>query len=113
MTVRLAFGAMINVDPEILLVDEALAVGDVRFQQKCVKKIEQLQARGKTIIFVSHDVAAVKRFCQQAVLLDGGRVLCKGAVEEIVPAYEELMETGVIAPKHFTAPGVMPVPTAV
>jgi ABC-type polysaccharide/polyol phosphate transport system ATPase subunit len=106
MVVRLAFGAAINVDPQILLVDEALAVGDSRFQQKCVKKIESLQQSGKTIIFVSHDINAVKRFCQQAVLLNGGRVLGTGAVDEIVPMYEQLMEDGDIAPKLFIQPGV-------
>jgi ABC-type polysaccharide/polyol phosphate transport system ATPase subunit len=108
MVVRLAFGAAINVEPQILLVDEALAVGDSRFQQKCVKKIEALQKSGVTIIFVSHDIGAVKRFCQQAVLLNGGRVLGKGPVEEIVPMYEELMETGEIAPKFFVQPGAVP-----
>jgi ABC-type polysaccharide/polyol phosphate transport system ATPase subunit len=108
MVVRLAFGAAINVEPQILLVDEALAVGDSRFQQKCVKKIEALQKSGVTIIFVSHDIGAVKRFCQQAILLNGGRVLGKGPVEEIVPMYEELMETGEIAPKFFVQPGAVP-----
>lgn len=108
MVVRLAFGAAINVEPEILLVDEALAVGDSRFQQKCVKKIEGLQKAGATIIFVSHDIGAVKRFCQQAILLNGGRVLGKGGVDEIVPIYEELMETGDIAPKLFYTPGAAP-----
>jgi len=104
MVVRLAFGAAINVNPQILLVDEALAVGDWRFQQKCIQRIVKLQAEGKTIIFVSHDINAVKRYCQQAVLLNGGLVVCKGSVDEIVPVYEELMETGTIAPKLFSAP---------
>ncbi len=104
MVVRLAFGAAINVNPQILLVDEALAVGDWRFQQKCIQKIVKLQADGKTIIFVSHDINAVKMYCQQAVLLNGGVVVCKGAVDDIVPVYETLMETGTIAPKLFSAP---------
>jgi len=104
MVVRLAFGAAINVNPQILLVDEALAVGDWRFQQKCIQRIVKLQAEGKTIIFVSHDINAVKRYCQQAVLLNGGLVVCKGSVDEIVPVYEQLMETGTIAPKSFSAP---------
>lgn len=105
MTVRLAFAAAINVDPEILLVDEALAVGDSRFQSKCIQKITSLQESGKTIIFVSHDVGAVKQFCQQAVVLNGGRLLCKGNVPDIVPVYEQLMEDGDIVPKLFTDPG--------
>jgi teichoic acid transport system ATP-binding protein len=107
MVVRLAFGAAINVNPQILLVDEALAVGDSRFQQKCVKKIEELQTKGATIIFVSHDIKAVERFCQQAVLLNGGLVLGKGPVDEIIPMYEQLMDTGEIAPKLFTQPGLV------
>lgn len=106
MVVRLAFGAAINVEPEILLVDEAMAVGDSRFQQKCVKRIEALQQGGATIIFVSHDTKAVKRFCQQAVLLNGGRVISQGGVDEVVSMYEELMESGDIAPKLFITPGV-------
>lgn len=105
MTVRLAFAAAINVDPQILLVDEAMAVGDLRFQAKCLHKIESLQAQGKTIIFVSHDVQTIRKFCQQAVLLNGGRVISQGTVDDIVPMYEELMETGDIAPKFFVEAG--------
>jgi teichoic acid transport system ATP-binding protein len=107
MVVRLAFGAAINVDPEVLLVDEAMAVGDSRFQQKCVKKIEGLQNNGATIIFVSHDTKAVERFCSQAILLNGGKVLAQGAVDEVVQMYEELMEDGEIAPKLFSTPGAL------
>jgi ABC-type polysaccharide/polyol phosphate transport system ATPase subunit len=104
MVVRLAFAACINVDPEILLIDEALAVGDTRFQHKCINKIHKLQAAGKTIIFVSHDMTLVKQFCKKAVLLDAGHVVAQGDVPEIVPIYENLMETGDFAPKHFVAP---------
>lgn len=113
MIVRLAFASAINVDPQILLVDEALAVGDVRFQNKCVRKIEALQAEGKTIIFVSHDIKAVQRFCQQAVLLNGGRLLGKGGVNEIIPVYEQLMETGEITPKCFVQPNAIGNPATV
>jgi len=107
MIVRLAFAAAISVNPEILLVDEALAVGDYRFQQKCVERIERLQEQNKTIIFVSHDLAAIRRFCHQAVLLDGGRVLESGTVARVLPRFEEMMDaTGVVAPKVFTQPAV-------
>jgi ABC-type polysaccharide/polyol phosphate transport system ATPase subunit len=106
MLVRLAFGACINVDPDVLLIDEALAVGDVRFQHKCLNKIHKLQAAGKTIVFVSHDMTLVKQFCKQAILLDGGRVVSQGTVDAVAPLYEQLMATDDIAPKHFSAPAV-------
>jgi ABC-type polysaccharide/polyol phosphate transport system ATPase subunit len=106
MLVRLAFGACINVDPDILLIDEALAVGDVRFQHKCINKIHKLQAAGKTIIFVSHDMTLVKQFCKKAILLDSGRVLAQGDVPDVAPQYDEIMQTGSTAPKHFSAPTV-------
>jgi ABC-type polysaccharide/polyol phosphate transport system ATPase subunit len=104
MLVRLAFASCIHVDPEVLLVDEALAVGDIRFQTKCIDHIVDMQKAGKTIIFVTHDVASVRRFCHQAVVLNGGQIIASGAVQEVVPVYEELMKTGTIAPKHFSAP---------
>jgi lipopolysaccharide transport system ATP-binding protein len=74
MFVRLAFSAAIHVDPDILLVDEALAVGDASFQHQCMRRIRQLQADGTTIVFVSHDMVMVRAICSDAVLLDGGRV---------------------------------------
>jgi ABC-type polysaccharide/polyol phosphate transport system ATPase subunit len=91
MVVRLAFALCISVDPEILLVDEALAVGDERFREKCYKKITSLQAEGKTIIFVTHDMEALKQFCDYAVLLNLGRVLEQGPTKKIVPEYHKLM----------------------
>jgi ABC-type polysaccharide/polyol phosphate transport system ATPase subunit len=103
MVVRVAFAASINVDPEILVVDEALAVGDQRFQNKCIERIRALQKAGKTIVFVSHAIDTVKQFCQQAVLLDAGRVVAQGDVDKVVPLYEDLMECPTAA-KHFTAP---------
>src|SRR6185437_7496915 len=104
MVVRLAFAACINVDPDVLLIDEALAVGDVRFQHKCLNKIHVLQRKQKTIIFVSHHDDLVRQFCKKAVLLDGGRILAQGPVDEILPVYKELMENGTLATKQFSAP---------
>jgi ABC-type polysaccharide/polyol phosphate transport system ATPase subunit len=75
MFVRLAFSAAIHVDPDIMLVDEALAVGDVVFQHQCIRRIREMQADGTTIVFVSHDMAMVRALCTEALLLDGGRVL--------------------------------------
>jgi len=74
MFVRLAFAAAIHVDPDILLVDEALAVGDAAFQHQCIRRIRELQAGGATIVFVSHDMSMVRAVCTEAMLLDGGRV---------------------------------------
>lgn len=72
MYMRLAFSVAINVDAEILLIDEILSVGDQHFQEKCFKKIEDLKAQGKTIVFVSHSMSTVKRFCNRAVWLHDG-----------------------------------------
>lgn len=104
MIVRLAFAAAINVDPEILIIDEALAVGDRRFQNRCVEKLDSLKAAGKTIIFVHHAPDVIKRFCEYAVILNGGKVVSQGHVDDMMPIYEEMIESGNIAPKIFTAP---------
>jgi ABC-type polysaccharide/polyol phosphate transport system ATPase subunit len=102
MVIRLAFASMINVDPEILVIDEAMAVGDRRFQLKCLDKIRNLRSRGTTMLFVSHDPAMVLKYCQNAVLLNGGEMVMKGPVEEVVPAYEELMsDLGIVTKKVF------------
>ena len=74
MVVRLAFAVAINVDPEILLVDEALAVGDIYFRQRCMRKVHELRARGITILFVSHAIADVKAIGDRALWLDQGRM---------------------------------------
>lgn len=87
MLVRLAFAVAIHVDPEILLVDEALAVGDVYFRQRCMRKIHELRASGVTIIFVSHATADVKAIGDRAMWLDGGRICEIGDTESVVTKY--------------------------
>jgi ABC-type polysaccharide/polyol phosphate transport system ATPase subunit len=87
MYVRLAFAVSINVDPEILLVDESLSVGDVYFQQRCMRKIRQMKQEGKTILFVSHDTAAVKNLCDSAVWLEHGRIMEIGEPDVVVARY--------------------------
>jgi len=87
MVVRLAFAVAINVDPEVLLVDEALAVGDVYFRHRCMRKVHELRARGVTILFVSHAVADVKAIGDRAMWLDHGRVVELGAPERVVSKY--------------------------
>ena len=71
---RLAFSAAIHVNPDILLVDEALAVGDVLFQHQCIRRIREMQASGTTIVFVSHDMGMMRSICTEAILLDRGRI---------------------------------------
>src|SRR5215207_1459287 len=90
MQVRLAFAVMIQVDADILLVDEVLAVGDAAFQQKCFDVFNRLRDEGKTILFVTHDMSAVKRFCHRAALLDRGKVVRIGEPDEVAAAYVDL-----------------------
>jgi ABC-type polysaccharide/polyol phosphate transport system ATPase subunit len=87
MVVRLAFAVAINVDPEILLVDEALAVGDIYFRQRCMRKVHELRSRGVTILFVSHAVSDVKAIGDRALWLDGGRVVDLGDPDRVVAKY--------------------------
>ncbi len=91
MFVRLAFAVAINTKPEILIVDEALAVGDYRFQAKCYNKFEELKEEGTTILFVSHDIDAVRRFCERCIWLDGGRVVMDGDVNTVSSKYMEFI----------------------
>lgn len=91
MTLRLAFAVCVHVDAEILIIDEALAVGDARFQFKCHATLDQMLKEGRTIIFVSHDTNAVKRLCRTAVLLERGQVLAKGTPNDIVNIYTKLI----------------------
>jgi ABC-type polysaccharide/polyol phosphate transport system ATPase subunit len=90
MTVRLAFSIAIQVDAEILLIDEVLAVGDATFQQKCFDEFRRLKAEGRTILFVTHDMGDVQRFCDRAMLLDKGRVVEIGDPAAIAHRYNEI-----------------------
>ena len=94
MFVRLAFAVAINIDPEILIVDEALSVGDVFFQAKCYKKFEEFKAMGKTILFVSHDLSSITRYCDKVILLDKGRKLAEGTPGEMVNLYKRVLAKG-------------------
>ena len=90
MYVRLAFAAALAVDPDILIIDEALAVGDARFQHKCLQKIRSIKAAGKTLLFVSHDLNAVKTLCDRAILLHKGDLLKEGSPKTVVDYYRNL-----------------------
>ena len=91
MFVRLAFAVAINIDPEILIVDEALSVGDVFFQAKCYRKFEEFKKKGKTILFVSHDLSAISKYCDRAVLLNRGVKLGEGTPKEMIDAYKQVL----------------------
>jgi lipopolysaccharide transport system ATP-binding protein len=91
MLVRLAFAVAINTDPDILIIDEALAVGDEAFQRKCFARIEALKASGATILFVSHAAASVLQLCDRAVLLDAGERLLTGPPKAVVAHYQRLL----------------------
>ena len=87
MFLRLAFAVAAHLDPEILLVDEVLAVGDARFQRKCLDKMQDVGQRGSTVIFVSHNMPAITRLCQRAILLENGTIARDGVSHEVVAAY--------------------------
>jgi lipopolysaccharide transport system ATP-binding protein len=87
MIVRLAFSTAIQTDPEILLLDEVLAVGDMDFQQKCFDVFERYRQEDKTVVFVTHDMIAVKRFCDRALLLNHGEQVAFGEIEEVIDEY--------------------------
>ncbi|MCF0187302.1 MAG: ABC transporter ATP-binding protein [Bacteroidaceae bacterium] len=91
MFVRLAFAVAINIDPEILIVDEALSVGDVFFQAKCYKKFEEFKASGKTILFVSHDLGAISKYCDRAVLINKGHKIGEGSPKEMINIYKKIL----------------------
>lgn len=91
MYVRLAFATAINVDPDILLVDEALAVGDAIFADRCNRRIRQMQVHGVIIILVSHDVNAVKMLCDRAILMDAGSTVAIGDPDSVVNRYQEII----------------------
>ena len=92
MMVRLAFSVVVHIDANILIVDEALAVGDMFFQAKCMLKMQKIIQNGITLLFVSHDVTAVKTLCSRAILLDRGCVIQKGDAEEVVNLYHSNMQ---------------------
>jgi lipopolysaccharide transport system ATP-binding protein len=99
MIVRLAFAVAVSCDPEIFIVDEALAVGDELFQRKCFARLEEIRSSGATVLFVSHSGAQVVELCDRALLLDDGELLCFGPAKQTVVAYQKL----IYAPSHKKA----------
>lgn len=106
MYVRLAFSVAAHLEPEILIMDEVLAVGDAAFQQKCLDKMREVRRQGRTVFFVSHDMPAVTRLCRRAVLLEGGRVVADGEPHEVVNRYLSAgWQTGALREWGDDAPG--------
>ncbi|MCB0190827.1 MAG: ATP-binding cassette domain-containing protein [Anaerolineae bacterium] len=87
MTVRLAFAVAAHLEPEILIIDEVLAVGDIRFQKKCINKMQDVGKAGRTVIFVSHNMSAITRLCERAILLDSGMIVDDGPANNVVTHY--------------------------
>lgn len=92
MYVRLAFAVAVHTDPDVLLVDEVLAVGDEAFQRKCMDKIRSFQAEGRTIILVTHSMGQIAELCDWAVLLDRGRVVAEGEPNDVIPLFRDTLE---------------------
>jgi lipopolysaccharide transport system ATP-binding protein len=101
MYVRLAFAVAAHLEPDILIVDEVLAVGDAEFQRKCLGKMESVVREGRTVLFVSHNMAAVKSLCSRAILLQAGRVVQDGRVDDVVQAY---LQSGRAAAENTVVP---------
>lgn len=94
MFARLAFAVSINVEPDILIVDEALSVGDARFQVKCIDKMRELQESGTTILFVTHAIEQIKRFCTRAIWIKNGELIEDGEASQVVDLYDNFMKYG-------------------
>ena len=105
MVARLAFSVATDVDPDILLVDETLAVGDERFQQKCQARMEAFRNAGKTVLLVSHELEAVRETCRRTIWLHRGRIVADGASASVTAAYHSWAQSGAELPP---APSVPP-----
>ena len=108
MFVRLAFSVAINVDPDILIVDEALSVGDFRFRQKCLRRIRRFREQGKTILFVSHDTGSIIEFCTRAIWLKDGRICMDGNPAQVCKDYISFMSFGEVSAVGPEAAGALP-----
>ncbi len=107
MYMRLAFAVAAHLEPEILIVDEVLAVGDASFQRKCLNKMQQVGDEGRTVLFVSHNMPAITRLCRRAILLDGGKIVQDGPSQEVVRHYLQ-SDTGTSAFRSWPDPSSAP-----
>lgn len=113
MIMRLAFAVASSVDPDVLIIDEALSVGDIHFQQKCLARIRKFHEAGVTVLFVSHDPGLVKSFCNEAILLDAGRMIDRGRPDDVLDHYNAMLaekyrdqgsQTILLRPKETPSP---------
>jgi ABC-type polysaccharide/polyol phosphate transport system ATPase subunit len=98
MYMRLAFSVAVEVDPDILIIDEILGVGDAGFQQKCFDRIQSFRDRGKTILFVSHSTESVRKLCDRVLLIHRGELVADGRPDEVIPIYESILK--IVEPLH-------------
>ncbi|TRZ36905.1 teichoic acids export ABC transporter ATP-binding subunit TagH [Niallia circulans] len=92
MRSRLGFAISVHTDPDVLIIDEALSVGDKAFGEKCLEKMQEFKERGKTMFFVSHSIGQMKKFCEKAIWLEFGKVKMEGSIKDVIPAYEKFMD---------------------
>src|SRR5262249_17622132 len=104
MYVRLAFAVAAHLDPEILIVDEVLAVGDIHFQKKCLGRMSEIQREGRTILFVSHNLSAVSRLCRNCILLEDGRLVAQGPTSNVISNYVKRGTEGGSVDRVFDEP---------
>ncbi len=109
MVLRLAFAVQVHVEPDVLIVDEALSVGDAQFQAKAMTRIEEILANGTTLLFVGHDLNALRAFCQHAMLLEKGRVVLQGLPEDVITAYLQDIQRGVLSARGRDASALVAV----
>ena len=110
MMMRLGFSIAIHANPDTFVIDEVLAVGDIKFQQKSIKKIKEFQNQGGSVLFVTHDLNALRSLCDRALLLHQGEIICNGSAEDSVNAYYELNSQGhviLVEQKEFYGSGVL------
>lgn len=91
MVARLGFSVAIHVEPDILIVDEVLSVGDMAFQEKCVERLKEFHANGVTVLFVTHSVDSLENFCDKAILIESGHLICAGEIDDVVTRYKQLL----------------------
>lgn len=106
MSVRLAFAIAVHLETEILLMDEALAVGDISFQAKCLKKIQNIGDGGRTILFVSHNITAIKSICHRALVFRAGKLVMDDAVENAVQTYLNIQKEDALMKERLRAPAI-------
>jgi lipopolysaccharide transport system ATP-binding protein len=104
MYVRLAFAVAAHVEPDILIVDEVLAVGDINFQRKCLGRMADVAGEGRTVLFVSHNMGAIKQLCSRAILLEQGRLIADGDPNETIASYAKAMSEAPVGSRRKAAP---------